>query len=58
MQTDKSRQEVVAAAKEYLAAAKTTLTATRENLIRAVNPRIKWRQEKAELARCSENTHS
>ena len=55
MQTDESRQGILAVVKFNLAVAKTTLAAARENHVVTVNPRIKWRQEMAELARCSEN---
>ena len=65
MQTDESRQEVATAIKVNLATAKTTLAAMKttlataiEKLTAAVNPRIKWREEKAKLAHYSENLFS
>ena len=58
MQTDESRQGVVVAAKVNLAAVKTTLAVARENPYAAVNPMIKWKEEKAEFACCSENPFS
>ena len=55
MQTDEKRQGVTITAKVNLTAAKTTLTATRENLAAAMSPGIKWREDKAELARYNKN---
>ena len=43
------------AAKVNIATMKTTLTAARENLAAIVSLGIKWREDKAELARCNEN---
>ena len=58
MQTNKSRQGVLAAANANLAAAKTTLAAVREKLAAAKNLKIKWRQEQSELTCFSENPFS
>ena len=56
MQPDKKRQGVAAAPKVNLAAAKIIIAAARENLTVTVSPGIKWREDKAEVAHCSEKT--
>ena len=58
MQTDESRQRVLAAANTNLTAVKTTLTAANANFIAAKNLRIKWRQKQSEPIRCSRNIQS
>ena len=49
---------MVTTTKVNLATVKTTVIVARENLNAAVNPRVKWREQKADLARCSKNLFS